>query len=208
MDAFLDVDFILKVGCLGCLDVLRGFHGISTYYTLPSTEHIIRKKIKCNIDRGEEIPDWIRRNCLDISCHISPNGSLEELEGINEIDVGEILLFSALVSSMDSICCTGDKRAIGKLSELAMNNRRLSVCRGRIVCFEQMVLYLIKTGKFAQIDRAVKEKRVSDKYLGCSFGYSESRMQSVVQDCIEKDVEKLREDFGGMLCAEDWLVCP
>ena len=109
------------------------------------------------------------------------------------IDPGEAILFFAAKHDPLARVVTADKRCISALSIHPQFRYIAESLQGRVICLEQIFLYMIERGDFDHLKSGVcnhiariRHKKVQDEQsLRSAFGMEhESRMESVV-DCFK-----------------------
>jgi hypothetical protein len=115
----------------------------------------------------------------------------------NEIHVGEQQLILATRSAPDFLLLTGDKVCMRALPQLkAEIYGRLM---GRVICFEQVVLLLIRRLGFECVKAQVVPMRECDTALRACFGSGERSTEENVVMALEGYIEGLRREAPGLL---------
>ncbi len=135
------------------------------------------------------------------------SGCLEEIEYLsqfqNDIHVGEQELILATRSPPDFFLLTGDKVCMRALPQLkAKIYGRLA---GRVICFEQVVLLLIRRLGFERVKERVVPMRECDKALRVCFGSGEQATEENVVVNLEDYIEGLRREAPGLLADMGWF---
>jgi hypothetical protein len=134
-------------------------------------------------------------------------GCLAEIEYLsqfqNEIHVGEQELILATRSTPDFLLLTGDKVCMGALPQLKPEIYGRLV--GRVICFEQVVLLLIRRLEFERVKAQVVPMRECDTALRACFGSGEQATEENVVMALSGYIEDLRVQAPGLLADMGWF---
>ena len=129
-----------------------------------------------------------------------PSSSSELKLLLNEegIDSGEALLVTATQDEQDFYLLTGDKRFLKALaaSNLVAIKQRLYK---RIICLEQLILYLINYSEFDKVCRRVVSAEFCDQVISDAFNLGRRSQQQTVVKILNQAVEDLRLQTGDLL---------
>ncbi len=113
---------------------------------------------------------------------------LSRLQGITNLDAGEIELVAACLADPDALLISGDKRAVIALAELGpadVANR----LEGRVICLEQLLRMIAGRSGSACVIEGVRVRRELDAALrsvvgpqGCTDAHFLEGMASYVSD--------------------------
>jgi hypothetical protein len=121
----------------------------------------------------------------------------------NDIHDGERELILATRSQPDFVLLTGDKVCMRALPQLkAEIYGRLA---GRVICFEQVVLLLIRRLGFELVKERVVPMRECDKALWACFGSGDRATEENVVVNLEDYIEGLRREAPGLLVDMGWF---
>ena len=117
---------------------------------------------------------------------------LLKLDDIMGIDIGELILLSTTSLHSEYLFLTGDKRCLKAIvshpecSEIALR------IKGKVVCFEQVLLRLIEQFGFTTVLAKVADVRYCDTALRAAFGsgLQSTELNSVA--CLQSYVNELR----------------
>jgi hypothetical protein len=202
---FLDNDIIHKLVALNlfydaidALDIDR-----SNMQVLPTARYVfpkLKKKAKQYSDLVWDAAIAVVNGCQPISSELNAEYliELEYLQGFrDEIHAGERELILATRSAPDFLLLTGDKVCMRALPQLkAEIYGRLA---GRVICFEQVVLLLIRRLGFERVKVQVVPMRECDTALRACFGSGERATEENVVMAWEGYVEELRRLAPGLL---------
>lgn len=199
---FVDNDVILKLAVYNlfwemaaCLNVkeeyIRVLPTASQYFS--SRTKRIQKYRPESIRRARQVAD----QCKSIQI-TSPNSEYQLLLNEQGIDAGEALLVAATQNEENFYLLTGDKRFLKALtaSNLTDVKRRLSK---KIICLEQLMLYIITTSEFDKVCRRVLAAEFCDQIITEAFGCSSPPKQQTVVKNLNQAVENLRVQTGDLL---------
>ncbi len=115
------------------------------------------------------------------------------LDDIMDIDAGEAVLLAATSSFPDFRLMTGDKRCIRKLCETPECRSIADRVKGRVICFEQIVLRLIDRFGFPHVlAKVLPLKLGNDMALRVAFGSGIHCTESNTVSCLQGYVDELR----------------
>lgn len=144
----IDNDIILKLAHYDLInDVIKAYKlSKEAFRILDTAEFYFRKNEKLkNKYSGVEQARAFAENAKTIEIEHYHNGEIKQLSKINNIDVGEKILFLASAYYPEFYVVTGDKRSLISLAE-NKNTCKITYKRlkHRCICFEQIILFLIK----------------------------------------------------------------
>jgi hypothetical protein len=202
---FLDNDIIHKLVALNlfydAIDALQVDR--SNMQVLPTARYVFLKQKKNAKQYSDVVWDAVIavvNGCKPIQVE-SDAACLAEIEYLsqfqNEIHVGEQQLILATRSTPDFLLLTGDKFCMKALPQLEADiYQRLA---GRVICFEQVVLLLIRRLGFELVKERVVPMGESDLALRACFGSGERATESNVVLALEGYIEELRRLAPGLL---------
>lgn len=202
---FLDNDIIHKLVALNlfydAIDALQVDR--SNMQVLPTARYWFPKQKEKAQQYSDLVWDMaiaVVNGCQPIRVELDA-GALDETDYLeqfrNEIHVGEQQLILATRSAPDFLLLTGDKVCMQALPQLkAEIYGRLA---GRVICFEQVVLLLIRWLGFDRVKAQVVPMRECDTALRACFGSGERATEENVVMALEAYVEDLRRLAPGLL---------
>lgn len=156
-----------------------------------------QKKQKFSPEITQRIGDFLT-SVREVECSDSAIASI--LQNVHGIDIGEAALFSAIPAYHGSILATGDKvslRAIAGLPEAKPFVE--SQLNGRVICFEQIILRIIKIKDFEYVKQKIVPCLDFDTAIRSAFG---SRMDSTLDNVdrsLNSTISHLRKETGLIL---------
>jgi hypothetical protein len=208
---FLDNDIIHKLVALNlfydAIDALQVDR--SNMQVLPTARYVfpkLKKNAKLYSDIVWDAAIAVVNGCQTIRVELDA-GALDETDYLeqfrNEIHVGEQQLILATRSAPDFLLLTGDKVCMRALPQLkAEIYGRLA---GRVICFEQMVLLLIRRLGFERVKAQVVPMRECDTALRVCFGSGERATEENVVMALSGYIEDLRGQAPGLLADMGWF---
>jgi hypothetical protein len=199
---FLDNDVILKLAAYNlfgemaaCLKIQReDFRVLSTASQYFSRSYQVKQQYRQqSIQRAKQVTEQYKPVQL-----ASPNSEYELLLRIDGIHVGEALLVAATQYEQDFYLLTGDKKFLKAIaaSNLVTIKQRLYK---RIVCLEQLMLYMINYSEFDKVCRRVVSAESCDQVINDAFSLGRQSKQKTVVKVLNQAVEDLRLQTGDLL---------
>lgn len=124
---------------------------------------------------------------------------LPELAGVDDIDAGEVGLFSAAYVLRSHGVVTGDKRAIEALATNPSCSRTRTSLQGRIMCLEQVVWAIILERGLPHVWARCKNGLGCDKALKMIFGFEDPPPLERVRSAFDSYIGALRRNANGLL---------
>lgn len=210
MIALIDNDVILKLAKWDLLNELVEIFGgkIGNIYHLPTCKWALcssktpGKALKRCGD--QETIDRILNFCNASKAIPEPKESkwLEILNKIQGVDIGEVLIFSFGVETINSLLYIGDKRSIIALSQSDYSYKEevVLLLESRIKCLEQVLAEMICRYGFTPIRSKVMSCQSSDMAIKIAFGsiQSETRLTEVWNG-LYSYYSDLNHQSGGLL---------
>lgn len=202
---FLDNDIIHKLVALNlfyeAIDALEVDR--SNMQVLPTARYVFAKQKQKAKQYSDVIWDMaiaVVNRCQPIRVELDA-GCLDETEYLsqsqNEIHIGEQQLILATQSAPDFLLLTGDKVCMRALPQLKVEiYGRLA---GRVTCFEQVVVLLIRRLGFDRVKAQVVPMWECDTALRACFGSGEWATEENVVMALSGYVEDLRRQAPGLL---------
>ena len=200
MICFLDNDIILKLSALDLLDATIEVLKISpenlrvldtARFVFQSSRTVSKKYSEVGRERAIGFVD----GCQTVNPLPSPEFDVLQ----QRLDVGEATLIAATREVDPFVLMTGDKRCLQDLAmqvELAEVTERLW---GRVICFEQVILLLIRQQGFETIKKHVLPMLDCDMSLKACFGSGEKAIEKDVVSALEGYVTALEKSAIGLL---------
>lgn len=121
------------------------------------------------------------------------------MDDVVGIDSGEAILFSSSRSFESFILATGDKKSLRAVVGASRCQSIVSNLNGRVICFEQLLLRIIKQAGFSHVRAKVVPVSHCDTALRVAFGSGLDATLENVQAALESYVNDLRHDVGPLL---------
>ena len=147
-----DNDVLLKAAHWGMLDGIPGATGVDWRATsvLESLRfRTLRKDPK--LFRHPEIAVALNAY-LEVTAPMpSPDPSVvARLQGIIDLDAGEVALIAAACPHEDALLFTGDKRALAALARPGMEDLHRCL-QGRVICLEHLLLHILEASGVSRL---------------------------------------------------------
>lgn len=210
----VDNDVLHKAAAYGVIPMLLDSVPLSIkqYGMLGAAKHIVRKKLqKRPPQRGSEVAvaqfeiGVARINEIEPTeeeVRFAAQLELQAQQLNAELDAGESLLCAVLTRRGEGYVFTGDKRAIGAAQLLLENNRQLPL-KYRLVCLEQMFLWLLNTEGFAVVRAAVCPEPDVDRALSNCFSCrSSNASEGSCMEGLASYIASLRASAPAVLLPE------
>jgi hypothetical protein len=157
------------------------------------------KQINSNPSKAIKIAENLRDNVLSEN---DVNIDIVNKLGVDGIDEGEARLIAYLseknILENNTYLLTGDKRCLKVLSNLELTEI-VEPIKGKIWCFEQLILRNINKYGFDFIQNKVYPFRDCDKNLKFIFGYSQKAPKDIVEEDLYTEITRLKEETGDIL---------
>lgn len=141
---FHDVDILLKLAACNLLDDLHALLDVKA-----SEAQVLETAVYKIMGLGKKgrYPEQIVARAIAFCEAHSPIPQLAQTEVVKELvsigrgmDAGEVILFASAMNTPESRVVTGDKRAMRSLGRLGKRNIFVSGLKGRVICFEELLL--------------------------------------------------------------------
>jgi len=192
---------IPRFGQLMILDTLK-------YKLCPITESKRKKRNPIIMSR---INDFIKDDISEIDSVIYDKDLIEALAVNSDgLDAGEMQLLQALFKPENKMLMTGDKRFLKAISKFDFSEEKLKQVSGSMICFEQIIYFLIVELGFEKIKSNViqaMENDISiDTALRACFGSRNLAIQETVVESLSYYINDIRKDSGQLLSInEEWF---
>jgi hypothetical protein len=189
--------FVLLAGS-GHLESVLGLLGLTfddCRYNAPFP-FVFRKKIKPGLpptvaDRIEAAMNQVRR--LE---HAPSATTLQQLQDVHEIDVGEAILFGVLAEHPATLLTTNDKRALRTLSSTPALAPIKQAVTGRILAVESIIQHLVEKQSVATVADGFVEVSTIDKRLSVIFSANNVAHPEQCSEAIESYLKLAVEECG------------
>lgn len=211
----VDNDIIEKCAFLGLLDELHVLLGCErdALRVLPTAKYRYGEK-----EPGKAIRKFGATLAADMLafCHAlaevpsAHDDDATALQGVTDLDSGEVILMSFVSRTEGARLVTGDKRAIRALAIAPEGAAMVARLAGRVLCMEQIVERAIRRLGFEETRRLVVEGMCAprevrslavDKVVGVCFGSGLRAERAAVTATLAVYVGELRTTSAGMLAA-------
>jgi hypothetical protein len=148
---------------------------------------------------------FLNSGVTEISSVVVDSDLIIAMSLIDDLNGGEMQLLQALINQKDQFLFTGDKRFLRGLVQAKNLEEKLNNVTEHFICFEQIIIYLIKCLTFEIINE--KFIKAKDEQLPCfdsslrvTFGSQrELTEQSYVIENLTREINILRKDTGNLL---------
>ena len=207
MPLFVDNDVLIKAAHWGLLDYVPQVAGEQWSATSALTALIYRaRKAESRLFKNADVAaDLVSR--LE-QCAPLPDPSVEiitALQGVNNIDAGEIQLLGALAATPGAFLLTGDKRAIAALGDTTLAGIR-SQFDGRILCLEQWLWFVHAQLGSAQLGKHLHPFIAQDMAAKCIVGTSGVKSDEDILQGLRSYISDLDVKAPKLLCRGFGLV--
>ena len=192
-----DKDIVEKLAICDLLDDALASLGASRsdVYVLTTLKHRIggKARAKATSRLGAEVVARILDFLADVNeirDYSLPDQLL--LDDIVGIDPGEAILLAAMGVHADSLLLTGDKRCLRALVNSPECEAFTLRLRGKVVCFEQVLLWLIDYLGFEYVLAKVVAAPYCDTALRAAFGSGIHSTQPNSVECLQAYITELR----------------
>ena len=208
MRLYVDNDIVHKLAAVGLFDAVL----LSLGATRPDVfvvgsarfKFFVAKETAKGVKRyGEET----HRKICDIingvnSLSQEPDvAGLEQLKDVVDIHAGEAVLFAVAAADPDALLLTGDKNALRALAASEATDL-LERLRGRVLCFEQLLLRVIESQTFDVVRDAVAPERNVDGATKMIFSNGTMTEEAHAMEGLTSFLGSLRGETGLLLQAE------
>ncbi len=203
-----DNDIIYKLASCNLLeDALAGLDVASTdVYVLPTAKYKFGLARRSSAKRASPDSDEVRTRIRDfLACvrEIEVPGPPEELQllsGVDGIDAGEAVLFSATANFEDYLLATGDKTSLRALATTPRVRPIAVRVRGHVICLEQIIHRVIQNFGFSYVKKKVLPAHVCDTALHVAFGSGREATEANVVAALDSYIWELRSLPIDLLC--------
>ncbi len=188
--ALVDNDVLLKTAAYGVLGSLLSSrpYGAATFAMLGTAIYVVPKRLKKRIASPEQLHPALKEfqdslstisllEPTDAEVNLAADLELAAQVGNLDLDVGESILCAVLIHRRIDFLFTGDKRAIAAIGSLTTEGQYQELF-GRVVCLEQLILWLLLHAKSVDLCLCICAKPEIDRSLSNCFGCS-SRNSSI-----------------------------
>lgn len=204
----IDTDIFIILAAAGVLERVVELLGYQTsdLRRLPAT--------LAQLKRGKWIksryPSAAREKAIE-TCALVPvlnerpesDDILDRLAGVNEIDLGETLLYGIASLQSDYLIASGDKRAmIALASDDTLHDIRNSIA-GRVICTEVVLRILIESDGIETVASSFQQIRDSNNLLRVIFSEAQATDQETSLQALDSYIKDLEQQVG-----KDFLYKP
>lgn len=207
MICLVDSDLIKKLAVCDLLDA--AFEAISAplgeIFVLPTARYVLLKPVKkpeqAKARLGEPVFDRLIAFFANVQTLVAQPSAEEQrlFDDIIGIDSGEAILFSSSAQFGEFRLATGDKNS---LRALASHPECRTVCErldGKVVCFEQIILAIIKRLGFDTARAKIAPGANCDTALRAAFGSGLDATEDNVLAVLASYIADLRKQTGFLL---------
>lgn len=211
--SLVDNDIIFKVCCFGLSEQFKDLFGeAEAPVRLGLAKFVVPKKIaKSSRVRNKEtaqaqVVDFLAwavaleptEDELSFACEIEDVARQENID----FDAGESQLLAVLLRRNATQMMTGDKRAIIGLRALTQRLGIVKETNSKVVCFEQVLLALLKSIGFEELTRKVCAESEVDRMASiCCSCASGGGAEASIAEGLTSYIRHLRSECGECLAA-------
>jgi hypothetical protein len=192
-----DNDIVEKLAIYDLLENALASLGASPsdVYVLPTLKHRIGGKVRTKATNrlGVEVVDRILEFLGGVN-EIRDYSLSDQLllDDVVNIDPGEAILLAATGVYPISLLLTGDKRCLRAIATCPDCKTIALRIRGKVICFEQILLRLIEDLGFEQVLAKVVAVPYCDTALRAAFGSGIHSTQPNTVECLQSYIKELR----------------
>lgn len=123
---------------------------------------------------------------------------IARLQGRQDMDVGEQVLFAAAGSASEAFVLTGDKRAIRALAAMHGDSLILDLS-GRVLCLEQLLWHALSSLGADALTERFRRFPERDKAIMAVIGRSGAKSDAQIREGLSSYLEHLKRDAAGVL---------
>jgi hypothetical protein len=208
-----DNDFVLKIASFNLLPEAIALFAIepSDVYVLPTLKYMLARRTKSlvaqcgpeGIARAEAFIQNVREidGIPDSEDMYSLNNVTDPNTGQLFIDPGEQVLFASARHFENPLLATGDKRCLFGLTAAPSCEAIHERLKGRVICLEQVLLWLIASNGFDYVvSRVVPVLELDcDKAIRSAFGSGYNASSSNVVYALQLYVDEVSNKTAGLL---------
>lgn len=169
------------------------------------------KRKKRNATVMSRIEDFIKDDIGEIDSVVDDKDLIKALAVNSDgLDAGEMQLLQALFKPENEMLMTDDKRFLKAISQFDFLEEKLKQISGSIICFEQIIYFLIVELGFEQVKskviQALESETPIDTALRACFGSRHLAIQEIVVESLNCYINDICKDSGQLLSvSEEWL---
>lgn len=221
MALLIDNDIIHKLAQLDLLKpayaLLREMYGsiaVLKTLTYKFCPKLAQKRRRVENRYGEDvisrIEDFLNEDVVLVDIAVQNEVLIEAMGCESNLDAGEMQLLQAMIDSKDDLMFTGDKRFLKAICDSETLKDTLSSIAGSFVCFEQVMICLIKRLGFELVKssylQALTASYKIDKTLTFCFEGGENAEEERVLENLQANVKHIEQKQAPtLLCnKDDW----
>ena len=196
----IDNDVLLKAAHWGLLEYIPRIAGITweEVAVLPQfPPRVKRADPKLFLDATIAVSLQTSLNCCSPLPDPDPV-AISLLQGLQNLDAGEVLLIAVLAAHKDLLLMTGDKRALIALAELR-EKPAISDCCGRCLCMEQLLRHALTMLGCPALVKHIRRYPRIDKAALTIFGSVGERLQDDAEEGLRSYIDALRAEAPTVL---------
>jgi hypothetical protein len=169
-------------------------------YHLAQCKYVGRKKFAKYSDSSNKIKQLeTLLNKMEILPEFE-EGNIVQFFKTNQlnVDTGEALLIQAL-QNQDGWMLTGDKKAIRAIEKIPTNDLDLSFLHGRVIIWEDLLMYIIQKYDWKKIQECVKSASNSDSMFRVVFTKNNLKNKESVIQAIQSYQKENQKEFKKFL---------
>ena len=221
MALLLDNDIVHKLAQLNLLtqasQLLKEKYGeikvlntLKFEYCPKKEEKRIKKEKKYGALIVSRIDNFIKSGISEIKQEVTDVELIEAANSVSGLDDGEMQLLQFFLNEKEGLFFTSDKKFLRALENTLTLKNKLSEIKNRFVCFEQILLLLIKKLSFETVRVNYIEARIKypiDSALRTCFSSEPEKIpESQFISNLEKYIEDLQLETNSLLIPTSLLL--
>ncbi|NBB87863.1 MAG: hypothetical protein GVY12_16775, partial [Bacteroidetes bacterium] len=197
MVVLADNDILFKLAACRLIDRLPDLLGVdqSQIWVREAAVHVARSsRDRYSTESIERVVTFLSGTSV-LDADLVDDNVLERLLQLERMDTGEAILFALAANLEDSCIATGDKRSLRCLSESPDCEDLCARLSESIICFEQIMHWLMQKMDYAKYRSHVAPARTCDgvlEYMAFSQGLDTPHDHA--RDAFQSNIRSLREE--------------
>lgn len=196
----VDVDALVKLAHWGLLDAIKTATGV------PAERQVALESVRFRAARGD--PRLFRDPAIGLQLATAlsgfgaawaPDGKVvARLQGVADLDAGEITLVAMLCSDPTALLVTGDKRALKALATPALADVAQKIT-GRVLCLEQILLCELEANGAQALAASIEPFREMDTAVRCAVPLPALATEAATREGLKSYITALSHVAPGLL---------
>lgn len=160
-----------------------------------ASQKISRQFKLTSIERAKQIASRCHKIDNSVVCNTLEYQLLASTDGI---DVGEALLVAATQTEEDFYLLTADKRFLKSLALSNFNDIKQRLQK-RVICLEQLIIYVINTAGFDLVCRRIASAECCEQSVVDAFQLGKQTKKQDAVKVLNEAIQDLRAKTGNLL---------